>query len=141
MDDLRVGPQLTIPGDELRVAFARSGGPGGQKVNRSETKVELRWNLRDSRAPNEADHRWLMKRLGARLSADGDLIVTSERTRNQAQNRADALEKLADLVREALVRPKRRRPTRPGRGAIERRISDKKHRSRLKEGRRGGEHD
>ncbi len=133
MEDLRIGPRLTIPGEELRVAFARSGGPGGQKVNKAETKVELRWNPGESGALSDADRRWLLTRLAAKLSTDGDLIVTSERTRTQAQNRTDARDKLAELVRQALVRPKRRRPTKPSRGAVERRLKDKKHRAKLKE--------
>lgn len=136
MDDLRIGPRLTIPADELQLAFARSAGPGGQKVNKAETKVEVRWKPSDSRALSEDDRRWLLRALGDRLTADGELIVTSQRTRTQAGNRKDALDKLAELLRQALVRPKRRRPTRPSKGSVERRLKAKKERSKLKQNRR-----
>lgn len=132
MDDLRIGPSLTIPGDELRLSFARSSGPGGQNVNKVESKVEVRWTPADSRALRPGDRTWLLRRLDAQLTVDGDLIVTSERYRTQARNRADVLDKLAQVVREALHRPKRRRATRPTRGSVKRRLEGKKQRSELK---------
>jgi ribosome-associated protein len=136
VEDLEVTSRLTIPGQELSVRFARSGGPGGQHVNKTESKVELRWRPADSRALTGTDREWLLPRLAARLTGDGDLIVTSERTRDQARNRQDALDKLAAIVRAALVRPKPRRRTRPTRGAVERRIGEKKRRGRTKQIRR-----
>ncbi|MGD8861430.1 MAG: alternative ribosome rescue aminoacyl-tRNA hydrolase ArfB [Myxococcales bacterium] len=136
MEDLRIGPTLTIPGDELKLSFARSSGPGGQKVNKASTKVEVRWNPGDSRAVRESDRGWLLRKLRDQLTTDGELIITSERTRTQSQNRADALDKLAETVRQALVRPKRRRPTKPTRGSVERRLKEKKHRGKIKEGRK-----
>lgn len=133
---LRVGPTLTIPPDELRMAFSRSSGPGGQNVNKVESRVELRWNVAESAALSERDRSWLLERLAAQLTTTGELIVTSERHRTQARNRADALEKLASTLRDALVRPKRRRPTRPGKRAVQRRLDEKKQRGELKRGRR-----
>lgn len=136
MDDVRVGPRLTIPGDELSLQFTRSRGPGGQNVNKVESRVELRWSLADSRALRDADRRWLLNRLASQLTQDGELIVTSERYRTQARNRADATDKLADLVRQALIRPKARRATRPSRGSIQRRLDAKKQRGEVKRQRR-----
>lgn len=132
MPDLFIRPGISIPETELSVQFARSGGPGGQNVNKVETKVEVRFAPGRSTAFREADREWLLRRLAGKLTSQGELIVVSERTRNQARNRADALVKLADMLREALQRPKLRRPTRPGRGAVQRRLDAKKHRSRVK---------
>ncbi len=114
------------------MAFSRSGGPGGQNVNKVETKVEVRWRPGTSVALGDADRRWLLHRLGTRLTADGSLVVTSNRGRTQAGNREDALAKLAGIVRSALTRPKGRRKTAPSRGATERRIAAKKQRARVK---------
>lgn len=135
MSDITVSPRLTIPADELSIGFARSGGPGGQNVNKVSSKVDLRWTPATSRALTPADRDWLLVKLGGRLTTAGELIVTSEKTRDQLVNRADAEEKLAAIVRTALARPKPRRPTRPSRGAKERRIQAKKGRAVVKSGR------
>jgi len=115
MEDLVVKNGLIIPAREVRVSFARSGGPGGQNVNKVETKVELRWKPARSSALGAEE------RERVRLTSEGDLIVTSERTRDQVRNRADAAAKLARLVAWALERPKPRRPTKPTRQSVERR--------------------
>lgn len=141
MDDLRIGPRLTIPAEELRLAFSRSSGPGGQNVNKVASRVEVRWSPGDSRAVRQDDRDWLLQRLASRLSLDGELIVTSERHRTQGRNRTDALDKLAVLVREALQRPKRRRATRPSRGAVQRRLDSKKQRAEIKRHRRAPDRD
>ncbi|HEY8141066.1 MAG TPA: alternative ribosome rescue aminoacyl-tRNA hydrolase ArfB [Kofleriaceae bacterium] len=127
---------IAIPGDELSESFSRSAGPGGQNVNKVASKVELRWSPRASRALGEADRAWLLERLADRITSSGDLVVRSSLTRDQARNRADARERLVELVRAALVRPRKRVKTRPGRGAIERRLKGKKRRGQLKQGRR-----
>lgn len=139
MQDLVVQPGLTIPGSELTIAFARSGGSGGQNVNKVSSKVDLRWHPGSSSALHPDDRAWLLEKLGPRLSSDGALIVTSTLTRDQVKNREDALKKLALIVRAALIRPKNRRATKPSRGAKRRRVADKRHRAEIKRNRRGDE--
>lgn len=130
-----VTPRVVIPGDELALAFSRSGGPGGQNVNKVASKVELRWNPTTTAALSADDRAWLIERLRSRLTGDGTLIVTSTATRDQAKNRDDAAGKLALIVRTALARPKPRRPTKPSRGAKRRRIADKRHHAEIKRNR------
>ena len=137
MSDVVIKPGITIPAGELSVAFSRSGGPGGQNVNKVASKVELRWHPGSSAAIGESDRAWLLERLANRLTGDGTLIVTSTLTRDQLKNRGDAESKLALIVRAALDRPKLRRPTKPSRGAKRRRVADKRHRSETKRNRRG----
>lgn len=137
MPDLRISPTVTIPEDELTIAFARSGGPGGQNVNKVSSKAELRWSPTTSRALSEADRTWLLKKLGSQLTKDGELIIISTKTRDQLRNREDAEEKLRELVMTSLVRPKVRKPTKPSKGAKERRLKAKKVRAEIKRGRRG----
>ena len=139
MRDLIVTPRLTIPAGELAIAFARAGGPGGQNVNKVNTKVELRWNPTTSAALRGDDRAWLLHQLGSRLTTDGTLIVTSTLTRDQLQNREDAMSKLVLIVRTALFRPKPRRATRPTRASKRRRVEGKRHRAGIKAGRRGGD--
>lgn len=136
---LFVTPRLVIPVDELDEAFARAGGSGGQNVNKVSSKAELRWCLRESRALTVEDRAWLLTRLGPRLTTAGELVVTSQLTRDQLQNRADCADKLIQLLREALTRPKIRRPTKRTRGSQERRIAAKKQRGERKRDRRGGD--
>jgi ribosome-associated protein len=101
-----------------------------------ETKVLLRWSPASSAVLTDADRERLLEALASRLTSEGDLIVTSEKTRNQARNRDDATARLVEIVRAALTRPKKRKRTRPGRGAVERRLRDKKQRSQKKQDRR-----
>ena len=135
MGDLVVTPRVIIPEDELSLAFARSGGSGGQNVNKVSSKVELRWCPVTTRALTPADREWVMTKLGGRLTNAGELIVVSEKTRDQIKNRGDAEDKLAAIVRAALARPKPRRATKPSRGAKERRIKAKKGRAEIKSAR------
>ena len=132
MQDLVVTPRVIIPGGELAIAFARSGGPGGQNVNKVASKVELRWNPTTSAALTDEERAWLVHRLKPRLTGDGTLIVTSTATRDQGRNRDDATSKLALIVRAALDRPTPRRATRPSRAAKRRRLADKRHHAEIK---------
>ena len=137
--DLVVSPRVTIPAGELSYAFARSGGPGGQNVNKVSSKVELRWNPVTSSALGPDDRTWLLSRLGNRLTTDGTLIVTSTLTRDQLKNRDDAESKLVELVRTALTRPKKRHATKPTRASRRRRVDAKRHRAQIKRDRRGAD--
>jgi ribosome-associated protein len=136
MRDLFVSPHLTIPAGELSLAFSRSGGPGGQNVNKVASKVELRWNVVRSVAISYGDRAWLLGQLRNRLTQDGDLVVTSTTTRDQLQNREDAADKLVQIVRAALHRPTPRRPTKPSRGSKRRRLEGKRRHAEIKQGRR-----
>lgn len=132
---IQVTPTVTIPESEISERFVRASGPGGQNVNKVSTAVELRFDPSQSTAiPTDALAR-LRALAGSRMTADGVLVIDARRHRTQAQNREDARERLAELVRQALVKPRRRRATRPGKGAVERRIEVKKRRSDTKRGR------
>jgi ribosome-associated protein len=133
VEDLPINETVVIPSRELRVSFARSGGPGGQNVNKVETKAEIRWTPGESEALSQADRAWLLPRLASRLTVEGELVITSTRTRDQARNREDALAKLAGAVRLALQRPKRRKKTRPNAAAVEGRLQAKRRRSDVKQ--------
>jgi ribosome-associated protein len=138
VQDVVVTPRVTIPGGELAIAFSRSGGPGGQNVNKVASKVELRWNPGTSAALSDDDRTWLLERLRSRLTTDGTLIVTSSATRDQLKNRDDATSKLALIVRAALVRPKARRATKPTRSSKRRRLAAKRHHAEIKRNRQAG---
>ena len=136
MDDVAINGQLVIPAAELTESFARSGGPGGQHVNKTATKVELRWDVKGSEVLDESTRLRLLARLGDRLTGDGELIVVCGDHRSQHRNRETARERLAAIVRGALVRRKRRVKTRPSRRAVERRLQSKKQRGQRKRDRR-----
>jgi ribosome-associated protein len=131
-DVLFVNKGLAIPREELVVRASRSGGPGGQHVNTSSTRVELFWNVRASSVLFDDQRSLLLESLRTRLSATGDIRVVASDTRSQRQNRMLAEKRLAEIIRRALVVKKARRLTRPTRGAVERRLAEKKLRSARK---------
>ncbi|MDQ3339240.1 MAG: aminoacyl-tRNA hydrolase [Myxococcota bacterium] len=134
--DIVVTQRLTIPAGELEMSFARSGGSGGQNVNKVSSKVDLRWNPQTSTALTHDDRSQLLDRLKNRLTTDGYLIVTSQLTRDQIKNRDDAMDKLTLIVRAALFREKPRKPTKVSKGAKRRRVEAKRRHSEKKTNRR-----
>jgi ribosome-associated protein len=135
-DRIQIGHDLSIPPGELVYRTSRSGGPGGQHVNTSSTRVELVWDVEASPSLTVEQRARIRERLANRISAEGRLMIASSATRSQHRNRADVTERFVSLLREALHVPKPRIKTRPGRAAREERLRAKKHRSRTKQLRR-----
>jgi len=131
---LVITPTLSIEDSELDERFVRASGPGGQNVNKVATAVQLRYDVGRSALAAEVRDR-LRTLAGSRMTDDDVLVIDARAHRTQGQNREDARERLADFVRRALVRPKRRKKTRPGKAAKERRLVTKKRRSETKQGR------
>jgi ribosome-associated protein len=129
---LEVRPDLKIPEDELVLQVSRASGPGGQKVNKTSSRVTLRWRVATSTALSERQRARLLSRLGSRLTRDGELVLHAQRSRSQASNREQARTRLVELVRGALVERAPRRPTAPTRGSRERARTAKRHRSARK---------
>lgn len=137
-DDLVITRTFVVPAAELSERFSRSSGPGGQGVNTADSRVELSFDLASSPSVPERLRYQMLCRLRTRL-AGGVLTVTASEHRGQLQNRAAARERMASLLRAAAAAPPpTRRPTKPSRGAKERRLVDKKRRGGIKQGRRGG---
>lgn len=133
---LEVTPTIRIPFDEFEWSFARSGGPGGQNVNKVSSKAILRWNLAGSPSlPDEVKARF-QERFPSRITTDGELVMSSELTRDQGRNRDDCLQKLAAMLRSAAARPKARRPTKPSKASKRRRVEAKRHQAARKASRR-----
>jgi ribosome-associated protein len=134
---IQVTETIAIDDDELQESFIRSSGPGGQNVNKLATAVQLRFDVRRSRAlPNDVAIR-LMRLAGQRLTKDGVVVITAQRHRTQERNRDDARERLFELIRAAAVKPVIRRPTKPSKAAKRERLEGKKHRAGIKKLRAG----
>ena len=135
---IEITPRISIADDELTFTYARSGGPGGQNVNKVSSKVLLRWNPGKSTAlPADVQARFLAQQR-SKLTNDGDLLIVSQKTRDQTKNTEDCLEKLRALIVRALVPPKERKATKPSKGSRERRLADKKIQGRRKKDRQQG---
>jgi ribosome-associated protein len=137
--DLRVRSSVVIPHSELRWRFSRSSGPGGQSVNTTDSRVELSYDVARSPSLSDPLRERALERLATRLT-DGVLTVVAAEHRSQLRNREAAQARLAALLRDAIAAPAAtRRPTRPGRGAVERRLAEKRRRSETKSRRRASE--
>ena len=133
---VRVNRRLEIPLDEIEYTFSTSSGPGGQHANKASTRVDLAWNIDNSRILGDEDRERLRSRLRNRIDSSGALRLSSDRHRSQWRNRADVTARLADLVSEALKPPKQRVATAPTRAAKERRLESKRQRGQTKRNRR-----
>jgi ribosome-associated protein len=136
MDDLRVRRGLVIPAGELRVSASRSSGPGGQHVNKSNTRVTLRWNIQESEALSDRQRALLLSRLDHRLTRGGELILHAGRARSRARNLERVRERLVEVVLEGLATTRKRIATKASAGARKRQVQQKKHRSAVKSQRR-----
>ena len=133
---LRVNHRIQIPFTEFDFSFSRSGGPGGQNVNKVNSKVTLRWNIAKSATlPGDVRERFVQK-YRRRITTDGEFVMHSERFRDQGRNVADCLAKLRELLLEVAVTPKKRKPTKPTKGSRERRLKEKRAASERKARRR-----
>ena len=133
---IRINAEIALEDREIEESFLRSPGPGGQNVNKLETAVQLRFDVRRSPSLPEPVRRRLERLAGRRLTGEGVLVLTAHRHRTRERNRADALERLVELIRSAAVPPVPRRPTRPTTASKQRRLEAKKHRGRNKQLRR-----
>ena len=132
MAAIPVTSEISIGEEELHFEFIRATGPGGQKVNKSSSAVQLRFDVANSRSlPDDVRSR-LAVLAGRRLSEVGVLVIEAKRFRSQERNRQDAVDRLCALIRQAARKPSRRRPTRPSSGARERRLQEKRRRSAIK---------
>jgi ribosome-associated protein len=129
---LKITDQISVDDRELEERFVRASGPGGQNVNKVSTAVELRFDVERSASLPEGVRVRLRRLAGRRLSDEGILVMRADRFRTQERNREDARERLAELIRQATIAPKRRVPTRPSRASKERRRDDKKKRGSVK---------
>lgn len=132
MAAIRLGGGVSIPEEELEVSFARSGGPGGQHVNTSSTKVELRFDLAGTPSLDATQKQRVQAALGGRITKEGVLVLTSSEHRSQTRNREAAVARFVSLVSDALRPPRQRRRTRPTRRSKERRLEAKRQQSQKK---------
>lgn len=129
--DLQITPDLTLPEEELEISAVRAQGAGGQNVNKVATAIHLRFDIPASSLPETCKQRLLARR-DRRINRDGVLVIKAQAARTQERNRAQALERLRELIRSALTPPKRRIPTKPSRSARQRRLEAKKRRGQDK---------
>lgn len=138
--DLKLQRGLVVPEGEITAEFSRAAGPGGQHVNKTETRVTLRLSIPDSGLPDDVKGK-LRARLRARLTKDGELLVSVDAHRSRQRNLDIAYERMESVLRAALVEQKKRRPTKPSRGAKERRLKAKRLTAEKKQSRKRFDHD
>ena len=137
---LEVTPQIRIPLGELVFTFARSSGPGGQNVNKVNSKATLHWPISSASLPDDVRARFVAA-FGGQINKQGELVLQSQRFRDQERNIEDCLEKLRGMLQRVAIPPKRRKKTRPSRASKQRRLNDKKARSEVKSRRSGPSHE
>ncbi len=131
-DDIVIKNGVIIPAHELTITTSRAGGPGGQHVNKADTRITIRWNVKSTQALTEAQKQRVLDKLEPQLTDEGDLLVHNGSTRSQQQNKKLAMDQLKHKVKKALHVPKRRMKTRVPKAVKEKRLQEKKLRSELK---------
>lgn len=131
-----LGRSIRIPPEEVLTEYSRSGGPGGQHVNKTETRVTLRFNLANTTAIPDAEKARMLERLATRVTKSGDILVSCDAHRDRQQNLRVAEERLVELLARAFAKPRLRQKTKPTRGSKERRLEEKRRTKGKKEGRK-----
>ena len=131
-NDLYINDHITIPDHELEISASRAGGPGGQHVNKTSTKITVRWNLENSMVLHEEEKNRIRAKIPSQITAEGDILVHNSTSRSQTHNKKEALQQLAHLIRNALIIPKKRMKKKPPKAAKEAWLEYKKQRGEIK---------